>query len=459
MQTNKNYNLDTIEVSTNGDPLTIIETILRNELAESSYFVYEKQGEWALAIGNVCELKVLASGEVTLSGVAVEEKSIKNRSVVSSIDELMASLPFNHWRAYGTCDFEFSFLTHDIDGHEDQTNAVVLHLVIPSAEIKFSNDKASISVLPHYSNYGLDDLTKILDKPRALESVSIDSNDVPLESLKLSTDHDYQKLVTNAVDRIVNGDFLKVILSRQIPLPSNIDVIGSFVKGYKGNSPARSFIFKRQQEMAAGFSPETVVEVSANGHVSTQPLAGTRALLPCEKESLRLQENLLADSKEIAEHAMSVQLSFKELLNCCRSKSVAVTEYMSVLKRGTVQHLASRVEGQLSESKSPWHAFAELFPAVTASGIPKKEAIEFIKHHEPKPRGLYSGAMLQVDSNGEIDAALILRTLFKNNQHCWLQAGAGIVKDSKPNRELEETYEKLQSVASHLKFETAAAAN
>ncbi|MNV66466.1 Isochorismate synthase/isochorismate lyase [compost metagenome] len=125
------------------------------------------------------------------------------------------------------------------------------------------------------------------------------------------------------------------------------------------------------------------------------------------------------------------------------------------MNRGTVQHLASRLRGKLKHGCSAWHALRALFPAVTASGIPKQEAIEAIGLIEDQPRNLYSGSVLTVDSSGALDAALVLRTIFQQDGAAWLQAGAGIVSMSSPARELEETREKLSSFSARLVTATA----
>jgi anthranilate/para-aminobenzoate synthase component I len=127
-----------------------------------------------------------------------------------------------------------------------------------------------------------------------------------------------------------------------------------------------------------------------------------------------------------------------------------VSELMSVRQRGSVQHLASRVSGELDTGVSAWDALDELFPAVTASGIPKDAACEHIARTEHGPRGLYSGVVLTASHDGALDAGLVLRTVFEQDGQRWLRAGAGIVGSSRPEREYEETCEKLRSVAPHL---------
>ncbi|MGH8921282.1 MAG: chorismate-binding protein [Actinomycetes bacterium] len=183
----------------------------------------------------------------------------------------------------------------------------------------------------------------------------------------------------------------------------------------------------------------------------SHPLAGTRALhLDDRARSAELRADLLTDPKEVFEHAISVRLTYEELEQICRSGTVKVDGFMQVVERGSVQHLASAVGGRLRDGRGPWDAFATLFPAVTASGVPKLAAYRAIHAYESCPRGLYAGSVLAVDSRGGLDAALVLRTVFQRSGRTWLQAGAGIVAGSTPDREFEETCEKLHSVARFL---------
>src|SRR5690606_5242479 len=131
--------------------------------------------------------------------------------------------------------------------------------------------------------------------------------------------------------------------------------------------------------------------------------------------------------KETHEHAISVRLSLEEMREVCEPSSVSVRQFMERKVRGSVQHLASTVCGELRSDQNAWHAFASLFPAVTASGIPKREAFLQIRRHEAASRGLYAGAILRVDHDGALDAALVLRSLLGHGQQAWLQAGAGVV--------------------------------
>jgi salicylate synthase len=206
-----------------------------------------------------------------------------------------------------------------------------------------------------------------------------------------------------------------------------------------------------------GFSPEIVVKVDRDGLVVTQPLAGTRRMVGDRRENERLRSELCDDSKEVYEHAISVKAASEELLSLCSPGSVTIGEYMTVKERGTVQHLASSLSGQLAEGRTQWDALMTLFPAVTASGVPKLAALHAIRRFEQGNRGLYGGSVLTVDEDGALDAALVLRTAFWQDGRAWLQAGAGIVGQSNPDRELEETCEKLRSVSNCIVRETTAA--
>jgi salicylate synthetase len=184
--------------------------------------------------------------------------------------------------------------------------------------------------------------------------------------------------------------------------------------------------------------------------VVTEPLAGTRAFGISADQDAAARADLLSDAKEIAEHAMSVRACFDEISSIAADDTTAVSEFMEVRERGSVQHLASTVRGTLAAHESPWRALEVVFPSITASGIPKTPAVEAIDRLEPRRRGLYSGAILTAASTGELEATLALRTIFSSGDGAWLRAGAGIVAQSTPEREFTETCEKLGSVAPYV---------
>ena len=253
-----------------------------------------------------------------------------------------------------------------------------------------------------------------------------------------------------AVADIHAGLLEKVIISRRVPVGRDIDMAATYRAGREANTPARSFLLRLDDMEAAGFSPETVAVADGDGRVSTQPLAGTRALGRGAETDRALGVELATDPKEVYEHAISMRSSWLELASVCVPGTVRVDEPMELRYRGTVQHLGSLVSGQLAAGRSPLDALAAVFPGVTASGLPKAAACACISRIEPVARGLYAGSVLRLGSDGTLDAALVLRSVYQANGNAWLQAGAGIVGVSRPEREFEETGEKLASVAAYI---------
>lgn len=260
---------------------------------------------------------------------------------------------------------------------------------------------------------------------------------------------DYRGRVAEAVGEIAAGRYDKVILSRQVDIPFGVDIPATYRLGRAHNTPARSFLLRLGGLETAGFSPELVVAVDAAGLVTAEPLAGTRAYGRGEAADEAARAELESDPKEIVEHTISVRAAVADMASVATTGTVTVPDFMAVRTRGSVQHLGSTVRGQLASGRTAWDAFASLFPAVTASGIPKSAAIEAISRLDT-PRGIYSGAVVMVSPEDALEAALVLRCVYQQDGHCWLRAGAGIVAQSRPEREFTETCEKLGSIAPYV---------
>ncbi|MGH3794137.1 MAG: salicylate synthase [Pseudonocardiaceae bacterium] len=413
------------------------------QLVESSrsgtYVLYEQRGRWSLGIGALAEITLDRSEMVLRTAAGTRHATPWREAPLDRVAELLATLPAVGWRAYGWAGFELAYACAGLDLIGDDT---LLHLVIPKVEVRWDAER---TVVRSTEQAALHQVCELLTAPVAQRSYQPSPVNVQQVGRQ-----DYRAAVTAVVQEIRSRRLQKVILSRVVPVQYPVDLVGSYVVGRERNTPSRSFLLDLGGLRAAGFSPEIVVQVNEQGRVRTQPLAGSRAMASCAEEDERLRADLLQDAKEIFEHAISVKASWDELAELCESHSVAVDDFMTVKRRGTVQHLASSISGQLAAGNGPWDAFAALFPAVTASGIPKRAAYGCIRRHELQARGLYSGAVLTVDHTGALDAALVLRTIFQQGGKTWLQAGAGIVEQSRPEREFEETCEKLRSVALHL---------
>ena len=436
-------------VALSAEPLTVAALLTEHGLEESAT-VYERDGEWSVGLGSVAEIRADIQAVQLRGDVATAHWPASD--LMAGVAASLAALPWKGWRAYGFAEFELARLLQDMP-LEDPAQSL-LQLTIPRLECRLRAGEATLRALDQ------DGLTRLRRALQQIEARCLLDDDMMAQRRRehgldvRNVDRagaDLYKLETAAaIEEIAAGAYHKVILSRRVPLDRELDIAASYVVGRRANHPARSFLLWRPTFQAAGFSPETVVEVGADGWVGTQPLAGTRALVEDEAENAVLARELQTDLKEVAEHAVSVKLAFEELAACCEPDTVGIPEFMAVRRRGSVQHLASRVVGKLRGDRDRWSAFRALFPAVTASGIPKREAITAIGRHEGGPRGLYSGCVLVADQDGFLDAALVLRAIYQRDGQSWLRAGAGIVGLSTPERELEETCEKLRSVAQNL---------
>ncbi len=423
-------------------PLELAAALAR-EVSGTPYTVYEREGEWSIGIGTAAEILVHPEKIELIRSESRQQWPADAASFVNVLSDALASLEITDWRVYGTATFELA--RHFYGLPPGGTDQPLMHLIIPHTEIRLREGLARVKTLHAH------ELAVWVNKVADADAKDSDTETgQPLPFDLAGDDPAYRQAVTEAVGQICAGHYHKVILSREVTVPATIDLVATYLKGRRGNQPARSFLLSRPGFACAGFSPETVVEVSADLKVSTQPLAGTRARGRDADEQARLRAALYHDPKEIAEHASSVKLATDEMSQVCQADSIAVREFMTVSLRGSVQHLASRVIGTLAEGCNGWSAFRSLFPAVTASGIPKRQAIADIARLEGKPRGLYSGCVLIADSDGMLDAALVLRSVYRDGNRVWAQAGAGIVEMSTPERELEETREKLASVCHFL---------
>jgi salicylate synthetase len=261
---------------------------------------------------------------------------------------------------------------------------------------------------------------------------------------------DYRGRVDAAIDEIAAGRYHKVILSRCLDVPFALDFPSTYRLARQHNTPSRSFLLRLGGFRALGYSPEVVAAVNDDGVVVTEPLAGTRALGRGAARDRQARDELESDTKEIVEHAMSVRSSLREITEVAEPGSAAVIDFMAVRERGSVQHLGSTVTGRLDPSKDRMDALEALFPAVTASGIPKAASVDAILRLDESPRELYSGAVVMFSADGRLDAALTLRTAYERDGRTWLRAGAGIIGASDSDREFEETCEKLTTLAPYL---------
>jgi salicylate synthetase len=403
------------------------------------YVMYERPEEWVFAadpIGSVeldvRELRVTWEGRTTTSAWQGNPAGV--------LDRALAALPLEGRNAYGWIGFEFCAWTLDATEHLD-SRTTVAHLMIPRIEVRVGEFGVRISGATPAETGDIHDLiaqSQDTELPRAHPA------DIRIDPTG------YRDRVAEAVGEIQAGRYQKVILSRKVDLPFAVDVPATYRLGRAHNTPARSFLLRLGDLEAAGFSPELVASVDEQRVVTTEPLAGTRAFGRGATADLAARADLVTDPKEIVEHAISVQTSFAEIAAVADPGTPAVSDFMAVRERGSVQHLASTVRGRLAAGRSSWDALEVLFPSVTASGIPKRAGVDSVFRLDHDPRGLYSGAVVTVSPTGALEATLVLRAVYQNTEGAWLRAGAGIVGQSRPEREFEETCEKLGSIAPYV---------
>jgi anthranilate synthase component 1/salicylate synthetase len=416
-----------------GDPMLAAVSLAASS-RHDEYVLYEDPQQWTYAGGVLAEIFADPDG-IHLKGIREEHIPWDGRPF-EHIQNLLSTLPIDDWHAYGWAAFE---LHHSCTHGVAQGDGRYLHLVVPRTEIRVRQGEVHLrSVDPDE----LEAAAAILARHQIPAKSTVD----PIAVREYGA-ADYKDLAQRAVDMINSSGIEKIILSRKIPVERDIDFVNTYLSGRVGNQPARSFLLDLGGVRAAGFCPEIVVQIDADRLVTIRPLAGTRALTADPTENERLRADLLSDPKEVYEHAVSVKQACEAMGAACTSSSVVVDEFMAVRERGSVQHLGSTITGELAPDRSVWDAFIAAFPSVTASGIPKEEACAAIRHLETQPRRLYSGAVLSIDQSGTFDSGLVLRGVYRENGTTWLQAGAGIIGQSTPDREFEETCEKLESVA------------
>lgn len=432
-----------------GDVHLAAAEIVERGLFEN-YVLYENGEELSIGLG----IHALATVDAQQTKLAYDGQTFtyENKELSETIDRAFAAVPIADWRAYGTVNFGMARYYNGLPQSSEDPN--LLKLFIPEVEVRFHKGEVLLRTLTeehgHQVGQLLHDVFAAINGQKSSLAQRAEQEKLAVPQADTHGAETYMQGVAEAVREISERKYHKVILSRKIPVHEELDMVASYLAGRRVNTPARSFLLSLEGMNAAGFSPETVVEVDSEGWVSTYPLAGTRSKGTSEAESDRLKAELLNDPKEIAEHAVSVKLAFEELRSVCDASSIMLTDFMTVASRGTVQHIASRLKGKLKPECNSWHAFRALFPAVTASGIPKKESIEAIGRLESTPRNLYSGCVMTYDQSGAMDAALVLRTIYQKDGSAWLHAGAGVVEMSLPERELEETREKLSSFSRQL---------
>lgn len=247
------------------------------------------------------------------------------------------------------------------------------------------------------------------------------------------------------------GDIFQAVLSQRFTLKSHIEPWITYKKLRQLNPSPWLYCVWGVEETLVGSSPELLIS-SIDSRIQTRPIAGTRPRGKTIEEDQNLEKELLEDSKEMAEHAMLVDLGRNDLGRVSKYGSVKVSEYAGIQRFSHVMHIVSTVEGELDPSHDSLDALRAVFPAGTLSGAPKVRAMEILQDIEPNFRHAYGGALGIVRWNGDLDFCITIRTLYISEEEVSIQTGAGIVFDSVPEREYEETLHKANALFKVIDF-------
>src|SRR5438270_7991908 len=255
----------------------------------------------------------------------------------------------------------------------------------------------------------------------------------------------FQKSIEQAKEYIAAGDAFQVVLSQRLDFVPGVAPFHLYRALRTVNPSPYMYYLHFGDTYVIGSSPEMLVRVTGR-KLEYRPIAGTHPRGANEAEDDRLERRMLDDQKERAEHVMLVDLGRNDLGRVSEYGSVKVRDLMYVERYSHVMHLVSALEGKLRPELDAMDAFAACFPAGTLSGAPKVRAMQIIEELEPTRRGVHGGAVLYADFAGNLDSCITIRTMFMKGKHAYLQAGAGIVADSDPAKEFQETMNKAQAV-------------
>ena len=339
----------------------------------------------------------------------------------------------------GLPDLAFGFYDHMvIFDHINKTIAVVVHAHLEGKNPKDAYDSACLRI---------DEIVSLLDAPGNELRVRDIHPEGPVQQAFSSnfSKEQFEKAVLKCKEYIFAGDIFQVVISQRLETKTNAKPLDIYRTLRVVNPSPFLFFLSMGGLHLIGSSPEIMVRVE-EGNVTIRPLAGTRPRGANEEEDRKLAADLVGDPKERAEHIMLVDLGRNDVGRIADFGSVRLTDVMTVEKYSHVMHLCSTVEGTLRKNMTALDALKACLPAGTLSGAPKVRAMEVIDELEPQKRGPYGGAVGYIDFSGNMDTCIALRTMVLMDGKAYLQAGAGVVADSDPTKEYEETLNKARGL-------------
>lgn len=288
----------------------------------------------------------------------------------------------------------------------------------------------------------IEDIVWIITEQVLLPKYELKSK--PLFTCNVSKE-EYCDMVLKTKEYIKNGDIFQAVISRRFETEYKDGLLNAY-RVLRTTNPSPYMVFMQNGDVQLiSTSPETLVRLQ-NGMLSTFPIAGSRPRGKNREEDEALENELLGDDKELSEHNMLVDLARNDIGKISKYSSVRVVNYKMIQRYSKIMHISSEVEGCIKEGKDALDAIEALLPAGTLSGAPKIRACEIIEELEKEPRGIYGGAIGYIDFTGNMDICIAIRMAVKKNGKVYIQAGGGIVADSVPEKEYEESENKAKAV-------------
>jgi anthranilate synthase component 1 len=460
----KDYNVIPVSKEIYADITTPILLLRKLALISSRYYLLEsveggeKWGRYSF-LGYDPILRVTCKGgSVTIEGA--ETKTVRTDKPLAVLRELLS-----HYRAPRLPDLPpftggfVGYFAYSMIGYAEpilklrQGDGYDYEVMLFDKVIAYDHMKQKICVIVNLKtdrlmeNYGraiaeIESIIRMISAPQ------------PVTPSRISTRADfscnvskekYCAMVEKTKEYIVDGDIFQAVISRRFESPFT----GSLLSAYRvlrTTNPSPYMVFMRLDDLEImSTSPETLVRLQ-NGRLATFPVAGSRPRGKTEAEDKALEEELLADEKELSEHNMLVDLARNDLGRISKYPSVKVMDYMMIHRYSKIMHIASRVESDISDGCDALDAIEAILPAGTLSGAPKIRACEIIEEIEGLARGIYGGALGYIDFTGNLDTCIAIRMAVKKDGKVSVQAGGGIVADSVPGTEYEEAGNKAGAV-------------
>lgn len=370
---------------------------------------------------------------------------------------VLEGLPRFSSGAVGFVSYESVRFFEKIPNGEDTLGFNDLHFMFPTFLLAYDRFKHTLKLICNVWKKGKENLSTLYEnsvealinlRNQIYQAKPLKNNlpkDTKFKFIPEISKKDFISLVKRAKRYIENGDVIQVVLSQRFFLETEVPSFLIYRALRKVNPSPYLFFLNLGDEILIGSSPEILVRMEGN-IIETRPIAGTRKRGETEKEDKELEEELKRDEKELAEHIMLVDLGRNDLGRVCEEGTVEVYELMVVERYSHVMHLVSGVRGKAKKDIDMFSVFSATFPAGTVSGAPKIRAMEIITELEKYARGPYAGAVGYFDFSGNMDFCITIRTLFQKGKKLYLQVGAGIVADSDPEKEYEETINKAKAI-------------